>query len=88
MVVVYYDKDIPKRKKFELEDFNDFFGTSYKKLSDVQRFILEPVKEELDLNSKITFLYEVNFIQLDKGRPKSHNITIDVVDNSKSLFAQ
>jgi plasmid replication initiation protein len=82
-----YGKDIPKRKKFELEDLNDFFGTNYKKIAEIERKILAPVKEELDLNSKITFLYEVNFIQLDKGRPKAHNITIDMIDNSGSLFA-
>jgi len=82
-----YSKDVAKRKKMELDDFNQFFGTSYKKLSDVQRFILDPVKEELDLNSKISFIYEVNFIQLEKGRPKAHNITIDVIDNSGILFA-
>jgi plasmid replication initiation protein len=82
-----YSKDVAKRKRMELEDFNQFFGTSYKNLYDVERKILLPVKEELDLNSRITFLYEVNFIQLEKGRPKAHNITIDLIDNSGSLFA-
>lgn len=77
-----YGKDVAKRKRMELDDLNSFFDTSYKNLYDIERKILAPVKEELDLNSKITFLYEVNFIQLDKGRPKAHNIIIDVIDNS------
>lgn len=83
-----YDDNVAKRKKYELEDLNDLFGTKYKNLYDIQRKILTPVKEELDMNSKLTFLHEINFDNFDVGRPKATSITIDVIDNSKSLFAQ
>ncbi len=86
--IANYSDDAMKRKRFELEDLNGFFGTKYKKFSDIERRILKPVKEELDINSKISFVYDINFIQLDTGRPKAHNIVIDVVDNKGSLFAQ
>jgi plasmid replication initiation protein len=75
-----YDEHVGKRTRMDLEDLNTFFGTKYKKIADIERFILMPVKEELDSKSNLTFMYEVNFIQLDKGRPKAHNITIDVVE--------
>lgn len=83
-----YDKNVGKRKHCDLEYFNSLFGTKYKNLYEIERKVLMPVKEELDLNSKLTFIYELNFEQLGMGRPKAINITIDVIDNSKSLFAQ
>lgn len=83
-----FSENVAKRKTYELEDINAIFGTNYKKLQDVDRFLLAKVKEELDLNSKLTFLYEINFDNFGKGRPKATSITIDVIDNSNSLFAQ
>ena len=82
-----YDDNVAKRKKYELEDLNDLFGTKYRNLYDIQRKILAPVKEELDMNSKLTFIYEIKFDNFDVGRPKATSITIDVIDNSGSLFA-
>lgn len=78
--IAQYDKEIPKRKKMQLEDFNDFFGTNYKRLNDIEKNILEPVKKELDINSKLSFTYQINFVQLGLGRPKSHSITIDLIE--------
>lgn len=86
--IAQYSDNVAKRKKYELEDLNDLFGTRYKRLKEIERKILEPVKQELDINSKLTFLYEINFSSFDVGRPKATSITIDVVDNSSSLFAQ
>lgn len=83
-----YDEHVAKRKKCDLEYLNSLFGTKYKNLYDIQRKILEPAKEELDLNSKLTFLHEINFDSFEVGRPKATSITIDVIDNSSSLFAQ
>jgi len=77
-----YSDNVGKRTKMDLEDFNAFFGTKYKNLYEIERKILIPVKEELDSNSSLTFTYEVNFIQLNKGRPKAHNITIDIVERN------
>lgn len=33
------------------------------------------------------FIYEIKFDNFDVGRPKATSITIDVIDNSGSLFA-
>lgn len=82
-----YSDNVAKRKTFQLDDLNDLFGTSYKRLQDMDRFILAGAKDELDLNSKLTFLYEINFDSFDVGRPKAVSITIDIIDNSRSLFA-
>lgn len=82
-----YSSNVAKRKKYYLDDLNDLFGTKYKKLSEIERKILVPVKNELDMNSKLTFIYEVNFESFEVGRPKATTITIDVIDNSGSLFA-
>jgi len=87
-MISQFSDNVAKRKTYELEDINAIFGTNYKRLQEIQRKILEPVKEELDLNSKLTFLYEMNYDNFGKGRPKATTITIDVIDNSKSLFAQ
>jgi plasmid replication initiation protein len=74
-----YDEDVGKRKTYELEDLNDLFGTAYKNLHDISRKILTPVKEELDSTSKLSFIYEINFDNFGKGRPKATSITIDVI---------
>ncbi len=70
---------IPKRKDYKLNSLNDIFGTKYKRLVDIERFILKPVKEELDSTSNITFTYLINTENLGTGRPKATSITIDVV---------
>jgi len=78
-----FDEDIPKRKRYEIEELNGIFGTSYKRLQDIERFILAPVKEELDKMSDLSFLHEINFSNLGKGRPVATDISIDLIDNAK-----
>lgn len=78
-----FGENIPKRKRYELEELNDIFGTSYKRLHDIERFVLKLVKEELDEISDLSFLYEINFSNLGKGRPVATDITIDLVDRKK-----
>jgi len=78
---------IAKRKKLMLDDLNSFFGTKYKTLYHLEQYVLIPIKQELDLHSKISFVYEINFDKFGKGRPKAVSITIDVIDNSNNLFA-
>lgn len=78
-----YDTNIAKRKHMDLIELNEFFGTKYKTMSELERKILVPVKEELDNNSKLGFKYEINFINIGKGRPKAKDITIDVIENKK-----
>jgi hypothetical protein len=77
---------VAKRKTYDLNDLNGFFGTKYKKFNDIERKILIPVKEELDANSKITFIYETDYDYFDVGRPKAISITIDVVEIAPRLF--
>ncbi len=66
------------------------FGTNYKKITDLERFILVPVKEELDATSRLSFVYEVH---KDKptatvGRAKALGVIIDLVQNTpeRTLF--
>jgi plasmid replication initiation protein len=82
-----YDNDVSKRKKMTLDELNAFFGVNYKKWNMLEKTILEPVKKELDLNAKISFIYEANYENLGRGRPSFRDVTIDLVDNSSSLFA-
>lgn len=75
-----YDIDIGKRKRMTMEELNEFFGTKYKRLLEIERKILIPVKEELDNNSKLSFIYDINYESLGKGRPRAKDITIDVIN--------
>lgn len=77
-----YDKNVAKRKEYSLADINDLFGTTYKTLYEIKRKILEPVKEELDNGSKISFVYQINSEKLGAGRPKATSVTIDVVEKN------
>ncbi len=81
--IAQYDREIPKLKRFELEEINEFFGTKYRNFTDLERKLLIPVKEELDTNSHLTFIYEVNFINIGRGRPKANDIVIYLIENSK-----
>jgi len=81
-----YSENVAKRKTFELHELNALFGTNYKRLTDIDKFVLKKVKEELDAHSKLSFVYETNFDYFDAGRPKAVSITIDVIDNAPRLF--
>ncbi len=85
-MIAGFDDDIAKRKRYDLDALNEIFGTKYKRLVDVQRKVLEPTKQELDLNSKLSFIHEINFDNFGKGRPKAINIVIDLIDNKGNLF--
>ena len=74
-----HEKDIEKSKYMDLIELNEFFGTNYRSISEIERKILVPVKEELDNNLKLSFRYEVNFISLGTGRPKAKDVIIEVV---------
>ena len=81
-----YDIDVAKRKHMGLDELNAFFGTNYKSWNVLERKILKPVKEELDTNSKLSFIYESNYENLGRGRPSFKNVTIDVILNQPRLF--
>lgn len=78
-----YDENIPKLKRFELLEINEFFGTKYKNFTDVERYILKPVKEELDNESHLSFIYEINFANLGKGRPRAKDVIVYLTENKK-----
>jgi plasmid replication initiation protein len=80
--IANYDKDIAKRKYMTLDELNAFFGVNYKSWNMLEKSILIPVKEELDNNSKISFVYDTNYEVLGRGRPSFKNIVINVVDNN------
>jgi len=85
-MIAGFDDDVAKRKRYDLDALNEIFGTKYKRLVDIERYVLKPVKEELDTNSKLSFLHEINFDNFGKGRPKAVDITIDLIKNQPSLF--
>ena len=74
-----YSPNVAKRVYYELDELNDLFGTKYKRLVEIARYILAPAKEELDAESKLSFVYEIDYINLGQGRPKANKITIDLV---------
>jgi hypothetical protein len=80
MRISQYGKEVAKRKTFDLNALNEFFGTKYKKFYEIERKILKPIQEELDSSeSKLSFIYETNYDYFDAGRPKAISITIDVI---------
>jgi hypothetical protein len=79
--IANYSKDAGKRKRMVLEELNEFFGVKYKKYKELERKILIPIKEELDVKSKITFEYEFEYENLGRGRPRIKEVVIDVITN-------
>ena len=73
-----YDKDIPKRKKLNLQEMNAFFGTNYKNWAKLELKLLKPIKEELDALKHLSFLYEPYFESYGRGRPRFEHVTIDL----------
>ena len=69
-------KDIPKVKEMDLDDLNEFFGTSYTKWYDIERKVLKPAQEELESKSPLYFWYDVNYESVGVGRPKFSSVRI------------
>jgi plasmid replication initiation protein len=78
--------EIPKRKRMTLDELNAFFGVNYKKWNMIEKYILKPVKEELDAHSTKSFIYEANYEVLGRGRPSFKDVVIDVIENQPRLF--
>jgi plasmid replication initiation protein len=79
-----FDEHIPKLKKYDLSELNLLFGTHYKRLGEFEREVLKKAKKDLDINSKLSFVYDVNY---DKdahtvGRAKAVGVTIHLIDNN------
>ena len=79
-----FDKEIPKLKRYDLDELNALFGTNYKRMAEFERKILKTSKDDLDANAKISFEYQINY---DKdthtaGRAKAVGATIYLRDNN------
>lgn len=88
-MVAGFDDGVAKRKRYFLEDLNSMFGTKYSRMAEFERKILQPVKEELDQNSRLSFAYQIEYKRgQGAGRPAAIGATIDLVQNSPqpSLF--
>ena len=81
-----YSDNVAKRKKMDLDMLNEFFGTRYKTWSELKRRVIDPAKEELDLYSKLRFIYESNFEIIGKGRPSFKDLTIDLITAEPTLL--
>jgi len=77
--IANFSKRIPKRKRLSLEILNQLFGTKYKYISEMERKILIPIKEELDNTTKLTFVYQKNYEPCGKGRPRFKDLVIDLI---------
>ena len=78
-----FDEHIPKLKKYDLQELNLLFGTNYKRLGQFEQEVLKKAKNDLDNNSKLSFVYDINY---DKefntvGRAKAVGVTIHLIDN-------
>ena len=73
-----YDDEIPKRKHMTLDELNSFFGVNLRNWNEIERKIIKPIQEELNENSKLSFIYEANFEVLGRGRPSFKDVTIDL----------
>jgi hypothetical protein len=79
-----FDEHIPKLKKYDLQELNLLFGTNYKRLGQFEQEVLKKAKQDLDNNSKLSFVYDVNY---DKefntvGRAKAVGVTIHLIYNN------
>jgi len=83
-MIAGFSPDVAKRKTFTLKEINLTFGTNYKKFSEIERKILKEVQEELDTNSNLTFIYQINFEKkkIGAGRPSAVSVTIDLKPNT------
>lgn len=68
-----FSDQIAKRKYYDLDELNLMFGTKYVRMGQFDKAILEPVKIELDGNSKLSFEYEIFYDKLENtvGRAKA-----------------
>ncbi len=77
-LIMGYTEPFKKQKKYELDDINVFFGTNYKTFYEIERKILQPAKNELDQNAKLSFYYDFE-VDLDckkVGRKPYSHVTI------------
>lgn len=76
-----FGNNVPKRKRYTLEELNGMFDTNYKTIPEFIRAVLKPSKAELDEKSKLSFLYEQRKDKLERtvGRAKVVEVIIDLI---------
>lgn len=89
-MIAGFSPGVAKRKTYTLEELNLTFGTNYSRFAEIERKILKEVKEELDENSKLSFVYQIRYEKnpSGRGRPVADSVVIDLVSNvpQGSLF--
>lgn len=82
-MISQFSEHVAKRKYYELGELNKMFDTNYKRMAQFEVEILKKTKEELDQNSKLSFIYEIKYFQQNpKGRPKAVGVTIDLISKN------
>lgn len=76
-----YSTNVAKKKSYSLFELNSLFGVNYKNFYEFERKIIKPVKQELDEESQLTFIYDFNFESSGRGRPRIKEIVIYLKDN-------
>ena len=77
-----FSENVAKRKRYELDELNNIFGTKAKNYSDFEKRVLKPAKKDLDKYSHISFEYLKNKDKIKtRGRARIVGITIDLIKN-------
>ena len=79
-----FDEHIPKLKKYDLQELNLMFSTNYRRLGEFEREVLKKAKKDLDKNSKLSFVYDINYDKKTHtvGRAKAIEAIIYLIDNN------
>ncbi len=77
-----FSENVAKRKRYELDELNNIFGTKAKNYSDFEKRVFQPAKKDLDKYSNISFEYLKNKDKIKtRGRARIVGITIDLIKN-------
>lgn len=79
-----FNEHIPKLKKYSLEEINHLFGTNYKRMGQFEQEVLKKSKDDLDTNSKVSFIYDINYDKdiISVGRARAVGVTIHLINNN------
>lgn len=83
--IASYSPNVAKRKRYTLDELNALFGVNYKRLVDLERYVIVPAKLELDQYSTKSFEYRLYYDKDDitsPGRAKAVAVVLDVINNT------
>lgn len=81
-----FDKNVAKRKHYNLDELNELFGTNYKSFTHFNKYVLEPAIKELrnfGLNPIIT--KKQDYTSRGRGRKKLMELSLNLVNFSAHL---